>query len=71
MLSLKRHGVAPATLDDVKKVATAAKIVEWRADVDRTIVTDDVASYVAATTYTAIGSISTRNPSVHCLCSFV
>jgi MoxR-like ATPase len=50
MLRLAHHGVAPATLDDVAPVASAADLAAVRAEVDATRVTDEVVGYVAALT---------------------
>jgi MoxR-like ATPase len=48
MLSLAHHGVAPATLDDVQPVASAADLAAARAEVDATTVSDEVMAYVVA-----------------------
>jgi MoxR-like ATPase len=48
LLHLAHRGVAPATLDDVRAVTSAAELREQRALVDATTVTDEVVAYVAA-----------------------
>jgi MoxR-like ATPase len=48
MLRLAHHGVMPATVDDVRAVATADDLRAARADVDATTVTDEIVNYVAA-----------------------
>ncbi len=48
MLALERRGVTPTTLDDVKAVVTARQIETARKQVDATLVTEEVAGYVAA-----------------------
>jgi MoxR-like ATPase len=48
MLRLAHHGVAPATLDDVRRVTTADELRDLRALVDATTVRDDVIGYVVA-----------------------
>ena len=48
MLRLAHHGVAPATLDDVKAVASEDELLAARADVDATTVTDEVVAYIVA-----------------------
>jgi MoxR-like ATPase len=48
MLRLAHHGVMPATIDDVRPVATADELRAARADVDATTVADEVESYVVA-----------------------
>jgi MoxR-like ATPase len=48
MLRLAHHGVAPATLEDVQQVATAADIIAARELVDATTVSEDVIGYVVA-----------------------
>jgi len=48
MLHLLHRGVAPATLDDVAAVASPADLLDARALVDGTHVSDDVVAYVAA-----------------------
>ena len=48
LLHLAHRGVAPATLDDVTAVTSAAELREQRALVDATTVTDEVVAYVAA-----------------------
>ncbi|HEX2038735.1 MAG TPA: MoxR family ATPase, partial [Acidimicrobiales bacterium] len=48
MLRLAHRGVDPATLDDVRPVASAAALTAARAEVDATVVSDDVVAYVAA-----------------------
>ena len=46
MLKLVHHGVAPATLDDVRPVASADDLLAARAEVDATRVEPDVIAYV-------------------------
>ena len=48
MLELAHHGVAPATLDDVRPVASADDLRAARADVDATRVEPEVIAYVTA-----------------------
>jgi MoxR-like ATPase len=48
ILRLRHHGVAPATLDDVRAVASPSDLVAARALVDATTVTDEVVAYVVA-----------------------
>ena len=48
MLHLAHRGVAPATLDDVSAVTDADALRAVRTEVDSTVVSDEVASYVAA-----------------------
>lgn len=48
MLRLAHRGVAPATLDDVTAVTDADALRAVRADVDATVVSDEVAGYIAA-----------------------
>jgi MoxR-like ATPase len=48
LLRLAHRGVMPATLDDVRPVATAEDLRAVRADVDATTVTDEIVQYVAA-----------------------
>jgi MoxR-like ATPase len=48
MLKLAHRGVAPATLDDVEKVASAEDLLAARAEVDATHVSDEITAYVAA-----------------------
>jgi MoxR-like ATPase len=48
ILGLRRHGVSPATLDDVQPVFSAAALEQARYEVDSTGVTDEVVDYVAA-----------------------
>jgi MoxR-like ATPase len=48
MLRLAHHGVMPATIDDVRAVATADELRAARAEVDATTVTDEIVNYVAA-----------------------
>jgi MoxR-like ATPase len=48
MLGLAHHGVAPATLDDVRAVATHEDLVAAREEVDATTVSDEVMTYVVA-----------------------
>jgi MoxR-like ATPase len=48
LLKLARRGVMPATLDDVHAVASADELRAARADVDGTLVTDEVVGYIAA-----------------------
>jgi MoxR-like ATPase len=48
MLAIERHGVTPTTLDEVKAVVTARQIEAARKQVDETLVTEEVAAYVAA-----------------------
>jgi len=47
MLALDRRGIAPTTLDEVKPVATAREIAAARKQVDATLVTPEVAAYIA------------------------
>jgi MoxR-like ATPase len=46
LLALAHHGVAPATLDDVQPIATAATLAAASDVVERTRVSDEVARYV-------------------------
>jgi MoxR-like ATPase len=48
LVLLPRRGVAPATLEDVQPVTSASELVEARADVDATTVSDEIAAYVVA-----------------------
>ncbi len=48
MLRLRRAGIVPSTLDDVKAVVSAGDLVDIRAVVDQTTVSDEVAAYVAS-----------------------
>jgi MoxR-like ATPase len=48
MLWLRHRGVAPATLDDVEAVSSAAELLEMRTLVDATTMTPEVAHYVIA-----------------------
>ena len=48
ILGLRRHGVAPATLDDVRPVFSADALEQARYEVDSTGVTDEVVEYVSA-----------------------
>jgi MoxR-like ATPase len=48
LLRLAHRGVMPATLDDVRPVATAEDLRAVRADVDATTATDEIVQYVAA-----------------------
>jgi len=48
ILALAHRGVAPATLDDVRPVATAETLSHARDEVDTTAVTAEVAGYVVA-----------------------
>ncbi|MGO9875319.1 MAG: AAA family ATPase [Acidimicrobiia bacterium] len=48
VLRLAHHGVAPATLSDVQAVTTPAELIEARAMVDATTVTDAIVTYVVA-----------------------
>jgi len=48
MLHLAHHGVAPATLDDVQPVTTAAELLALRTTVDATTVQDAIVDYVVA-----------------------
>lgn len=48
MLKLRHHGIAPATLDDVRPVAGAAHFQSARAEVDAVSVSDAIVTYVAA-----------------------
>jgi MoxR-like ATPase len=48
ILRLAHRGVAPATLDDVQRVATPEELREARALVDTTTVSEDVIAYVVA-----------------------
>ncbi|MDQ1509324.1 MAG: MoxR-like ATPase, partial [Actinomycetota bacterium] len=46
ILRLRHNGVAPATLDDVRAVTSPAELVEARATVDATTVSDAIVGYV-------------------------
>src|SRR5439155_90353 len=46
ILRLRHAGVAPATLDDVRAVTTPAELIEARAIVDATTVSDAIVAYV-------------------------
>ena len=48
VLRLAHHGVAPATLSDVQAVTTPAELIDARATVDATTVTDAIVTYVVA-----------------------
>ena len=48
MLHLARRGVDTATLDDVAVVGGPARLAEARAETDATVVSEEVAAYVAA-----------------------
>ena len=48
LLRLRHHGVAPATLDDVRPVAGTEAVLAVRAEVDGVAVSDAVVGYVAA-----------------------
>ncbi len=48
VLRLAHHGVAPATLDDVRAVTTPAELIDTRAVVDATTVSDAIITYVVA-----------------------
>ena len=48
MLRLPRHGVAPATLEEVDAVVAEGELETARASVDATTVSDEVIAYVAA-----------------------
>jgi MoxR-like ATPase len=48
MLRLAHHGVAPATLDDVRTVSSTDELHELRTQVDATTVSDEVVGYVVA-----------------------
>ncbi|HEX9969621.1 MAG TPA: MoxR family ATPase [Acidimicrobiales bacterium] len=48
VLRLAHRGVEPTTLDDVEAVATAARLLAARDEVDATTVSDEVTAYVAA-----------------------
>ena len=48
VLRLVHRGVAPATLDDVHAVTSTAELIETRATVDATTVSDEVFGYVVA-----------------------
>jgi MoxR-like ATPase len=48
VLRLTHHGVAPATLADVQAVTTPAELLDARAAVDATTVTDAIVTYVVA-----------------------
>ena len=48
MLALARRGVDPSTLDDVTAVAGPAALAAARDEADATVVSDEVAAYVAA-----------------------
>ena len=48
MLRLARHGLAPATLGDVRPVAGAEELRAARAAVDAVVMADEVVAYVAA-----------------------
>ncbi|MCZ7529819.1 MAG: MoxR family ATPase [Acidimicrobiia bacterium] len=47
MLHIVHHGVAPATLDDIRAVGSADTLRRVRSTVDATSVADDVVAYVA------------------------
>ncbi|HEX2045103.1 MAG TPA: MoxR family ATPase [Gaiellaceae bacterium] len=48
MLRLRRRGVAPATIDDVERVAAREALLEARGRVDAVEASDEVVEYVAA-----------------------
>ena len=48
MLDLAHHGVAPATLDDVRPVASADELLAARAVVDATRIEPEVIAYISA-----------------------
>ncbi len=48
ILGLRRHGVAPATLEDVQPVFSSAALEQARYETDSTGVTDEVVEYVSA-----------------------
>jgi len=48
MLDLAHHGVAPATLDDVRPVASADELLAARAAVDATRIEPEVIAYISA-----------------------
>jgi MoxR-like ATPase len=48
VLRLAHRGVAPATLDDVRAVTTPAELIDTRAVVDATTVSDAIITYVVA-----------------------
>jgi len=48
MVRLAHHGVMPATIDDVRPVATADELRAVRDDVDATTVAGEIESYVVA-----------------------
>jgi MoxR-like ATPase len=48
ILGLRRHGVAPATLDEVQPVFSTDALEQARYEVDSTGVTDEVVEYVSA-----------------------
>jgi len=48
ILRLAHRGVAPATLDDVQSVTTAAELLDARNTVDATVVHDAIVNYVVA-----------------------
>jgi MoxR-like ATPase len=48
MLALDRRGIVPTTLNEVQAVATAREIAAARTEVDATLVTPEVAAYIAA-----------------------
>ena len=48
VLRLAHEGVAPATLDDVQAVTSPAELLQARADVDATAVSEEVIGYVVA-----------------------
>lgn len=48
VLRLAHHGVAPATLSDVQAVTTPGELLDARAAVDATTVTDAIITYVVA-----------------------
>ena len=48
LLRLRRRGVAPATLEDVGRVADEAALADARRQVDETTASDEILAYVAA-----------------------
>jgi MoxR-like ATPase len=48
LLQLRREGLRPSTLEDVRQVVTIAELMAARAEVDATATSDPVVAYVAA-----------------------
>jgi MoxR-like ATPase len=48
ILRLRRHGIEPATIDDVQPILDPGELARARADVDATDVSDEVVDYVTA-----------------------